>query len=1308
MRRRVVTLTKVALFTGLVVTTTLLMSITEGIGKGPEEREKDKEWLLKPSVFNMLSSAGKRTALLLNDKLPTPSHRDQTVSPDIMPLAGPDENIRLNNPALDRDGRTQNETSVAANGSNIIVSFNDTGGIFSVLREINLSGYAISFNSGISFTHKRIPIPFQGANLGDGVVVFGPNNEAYYATLAFTAGRFIIGVAKSSDRGANFTQPIDASTTAGNPEDFQDKEWIAVDRGEKSPFKGNVYVSWTTFKAADGSTTINFARSTNNGTSYGAPVALSRKGAIVQGSMPAVAPNGDVYVVYEELLANQILFVKSTDGGITFGEPQVAARFNSVSFSQATGGNGVRIFSFPSITIDKNGVIHMVYAAAAAIFARDRGDVFYVRSSDGGKSFSLPRKINDDGTLTTQINPSIATTADGKLGVKWWDRRNDPTNDSLTDVYMAISSDGGNSFGRNIRITNHNWAFGPKEPQVAEGYHGDYDAIIGDGNNFYLSWSDERNANPDVYFARVPSDSVASADFNISAMTTFNSVVAGESVNFEFQTSGIDNFKGDLALDVILPPSPGISSHFSSPVVTPGKAVTLTLTTTKAARAGTYMATAIASSGTIKRKTNFRLTIYPSVRRASMPINITRSSGPSRANGLQMDDRGILHMIFEDSTAVAGGSAMMNSFEEEEAERAETSGNASDDSFDSEIFYTQSIDGGKSFTEPVKLSTNSTSSSGARLALDPQGNLYAIWGSRTGNQTDIFLSISKDRGKSFSPPVSIIPAANGGVNRLLLDPKIGIDNRGNILIAYSDLSNQQNLRMFVTRSTDAGATFTAPVQVSREGENVQASQILFNSKGTAYIVYNDIGMDSRLLAPIKLAIAADGQRFIESKLVSVSPRVIDLSPQMAIDKDDNIYLVFAKGNSEILITKSTDGGFTFGRQLNISGTRGASASPSFILDKRGNINIVWDDNSGDGINPDIMLARSTDQGDTFTQPFNLNNLSANSGVSARPQGVADENGNLFIAWTDDSNANPEVFFCSVPLVGIQQPKLTVTGFSPSSEAVGGQLTIFGTQLQGVTTVAFSNNVVVPSNDFTITANGSQLTVKVPPGAVTGPVTVFSPLGIIPTSTSFIVASGNFSLTANPLQQKITPGSSANFTINVDADVSFLQPIILKADAPNSNITTSLSAVGVAPGNIAVLTVKASTTAPTNTIFNIDIVGKFGDFVRTQRVAVNVDLAPDFSLLLNPSQVTVARGKAFKLDVNINRVGGFSGDVTVSAPDAKELKIKVSPESQTTASGIISFRVRVKPDAPTGAQKLIFVAKDVTGRTHIGELTLMIK
>jgi hypothetical protein len=297
--------------------------------------------------------------------------------------------------------------------------------------------------------------------------------------------------------------------------------------------------------------------------------------------VPVVASDGTLYVAFYDThtAIRGIGIVKSTDGGKTFStETKVA------SFSPAltmTGCGGVRTNSYPSVAVDPAGAVHVVYAAFPPPFV-DRGDVFYTRSTDGGTTFSPPLRLNDDGTTTTQYLPSIAALSDGTLGVKWWDRRNDPVNDSLTDVYMTISRDGGMTFGKNFRITSQNWSFSPIEPGFASGYHGDYDDIAANGSSFAVCWSDERSGLADAYFTVVPEmRDPTIPDLNISAKKLFDNVLPGNSATFDLSTTGVNGFSGPLSLTAS-PAIPGLAYNFASATVNAGDAASLTVATTAA------------------------------------------------------------------------------------------------------------------------------------------------------------------------------------------------------------------------------------------------------------------------------------------------------------------------------------------------------------------------------------------------------------------------------------------------------------------------------------------------------------------------------------------------------------------------------------------------------------------------------------------------------------------------------------------------------------------------------------------------------
>src|SRR5215469_6704116 len=177
-------------------------------------------WLLKPQTFERLSSGGRRAAMLANGLLepPPPSRGPVSMESRERPQqAAPLQNIMVDNPGNDVDGHTHSETSIAVNGSTIIEAFNDA-------YDANDSGYAVSTDAGNTWTARRVPVPagLVGLNLGDPVVAFGPSGEIYYSmvSLVLTAPtdiEFIATVAKSTDNGLSFSQPVNASTTAGNP-----------------------------------------------------------------------------------------------------------------------------------------------------------------------------------------------------------------------------------------------------------------------------------------------------------------------------------------------------------------------------------------------------------------------------------------------------------------------------------------------------------------------------------------------------------------------------------------------------------------------------------------------------------------------------------------------------------------------------------------------------------------------------------------------------------------------------------------------------------------------------------------------------------------------------------------------------------------------------------------------------------------------------------------------------------------------------------------------------------------------------------
>lgn len=114
----------------------------------------------------------------------------------------------------------------------------------------------------------------------------------------------------------------------------------------------------------------------------------------------------------------------------------------------------------------------------------------------------------------------------------------------------------------------------------------------------------------------------------------------------------------------------------------------------------------------------------------------------------------------------------------------------------------------------------------------------------------------------------------------------------------------------------------------------------------------------------------------------------------------------------------------------------------------------------------------------------------------------------------------------------------------------------------------------------------------------------------------------------------------------------------------------------------------------------------GDFALAR---YDVPVLPDFALGFNSTQVTVKRGKKIKIVLNVNRLGGFSGRVTVTPPDPSSIRIKIKPRGPvSTTETNITFKAKIKASAPTITHELVFTGVDESGRARSTGLTLRIQ
>ncbi len=425
---------------------------------------------------------------------------------------GPNMGIVVNDPTLDTgNNTTQSETSVARSDSVIVVGYNDSGD-FATAN--SFSGFSYSQDGGGSFVDAGVLAPTPGGTAsGDPSLAVDSAGRFFYATLATDAtGASFIGVARSTSTSPTVTFGTPVLIPGLDPLGFQDKELIAIDTTGSS-FNGNVYVVWTEFPDAGGAR-ILFSRSTNGGVAYSGAVQISAANTGVSGAMPFVGPNGVLYVAWEDRAGGRIRFRSSANGGVTWGTVVTAANLTRLRNAAASANCGrpalngnIRVNEFPSIAVDLSngtgrGNIYIAYASDpdGNTNAGDAADVFVVRSTNGGATWSTPMSVhgtaamNPDTTQRDNFMPSTAVDGSGNVSVTFYDRRGDPNNMSIA-LFRAVSTDAGVNWS-NQQVAN---AFGiPRlrpnfDPAVRDCYMGDYNGSSGELTGIDMSWGDNRN-----------------------------------------------------------------------------------------------------------------------------------------------------------------------------------------------------------------------------------------------------------------------------------------------------------------------------------------------------------------------------------------------------------------------------------------------------------------------------------------------------------------------------------------------------------------------------------------------------------------------------------------------------------------------------------------------------------------------------------------------------------------------------------------------------------------------------------------------
>jgi hypothetical protein len=131
----------------------------------------------------------------------------------------------------------------------------------------------------------------------------------------------------------------------------------------------------------------------------------------------------------------------------------------------------------------------------------DPNDVQFIRSTDGGTTWSPPLRVNDDPTNNGawQWFGTMSVAPNGRIDAVWNDTRHAP-GDVDSELYYSFSTDGGTTWSPNAQLSQ---PFDPLLGWPQQDKIGDYSGMVSDRVGADVVYAATFNGEQDVYYLRI-------------------------------------------------------------------------------------------------------------------------------------------------------------------------------------------------------------------------------------------------------------------------------------------------------------------------------------------------------------------------------------------------------------------------------------------------------------------------------------------------------------------------------------------------------------------------------------------------------------------------------------------------------------------------------------------------------------------------------------------------------------------------------------------------------------------------------------
>ncbi|MES1243250.1 MAG: sialidase family protein [Acidobacteriota bacterium] len=362
-----------------------------------------------------------------------------------------------------------------------------------------------SKDGGATWGRSFLPFVENDSIHADPTVDWSSDGTAWATTAAVevTPLALRLRVYRSSDGGATWKLDDTPSGAQGRV----DKQMTWMDHSRTSPYRDTFYAIWRDRNGV-------FMNRRVPGKGWAAMPVQVNGPESVDGLGCDVTTNakGHVFALWPEPENRKILFIQSKNGGATWTAPRSIGSTWGIYQMIVPAVAERKMLIYLSAGAYVRGKKSLIYAAWADLSGapgcRVREDapgenvasacktrIWFLRSADGGSTWSAPRKVNDPAAKSDQFAPALAVDeTTGALALIYYDTVADPGR-KKTHVYYQASYDDGVTWTKPLRVTTQ-----PTD-ETREGsdarQYGDYNGLSGYAGQFFPTWTDRRASSPE-------------------------------------------------------------------------------------------------------------------------------------------------------------------------------------------------------------------------------------------------------------------------------------------------------------------------------------------------------------------------------------------------------------------------------------------------------------------------------------------------------------------------------------------------------------------------------------------------------------------------------------------------------------------------------------------------------------------------------------------------------------------------------------------------------------------------------------------